>query len=454
MMIGSKNKHRGACQYIWQLMVVSLFITFTHAMMPAQAAGVSSSYLTPFPSGGTYKVLVIGDGYAEGVWSGLLKAAAGNKKIKLYKEISYSAALLPRKRRDWLKNLDQILSVNKYDIAVIMVGYRDRRKVKIGGKFRTIDTQQWGSHYRKRIRQALKKFASRKIAVYWVGQPIVRQERLRKEMDIINQMAKIQTSSAEVRFIDHWLHFANDQGLFTPYGPDVRGKIRLLRPRDGVFFTRAGYEKLGHFIYKFIQRDMRDAKSDRNVSLLGGVADQNYLLRRHAIENPRNRKGKGETVQGKQADKAYKKRLNQLSGGRNLYETPQHSTIMIRDQNNPIGGKVRLKIVRPAIPAIAFTITKRSTTIQAQDKEDPALMVEKGQQMMGLAIASSLPQFNSDNSQRRMPLTQTQYYKLVVRGDAQESRQGRADYFVWQRKKTASEETAKTKEKQPEQENN
>ncbi len=452
MMTRHKYNLKAACRSVWHLIAICLFITLAQATTHAQAAGVSSSYLTPFPSGGTYKVLVIGDGYAEGVWSGLLKAAAGNRKIKLYKEISYSAALLPRKRRDWLRNLDQILSVNKYDIAVVMVGYRDRRKVKIGGKVRTIESPQWGSHYRKRIRQALKKFASRKIAVYWVGQPIVRQERLRKEMDIINQMAKIQTSSAEVKFIDHWLHFANDQGLFTNYGPDVNGKIRLLRPRDGVFFTRAGYEKLGHFVYKFIQRDMRDAKSDRNVSLLGDGADQNYLLRRHAIENPRNRKGEGKAAKTKQSDKSYQKRLSQLSGGRNLYESPLHSTIMIRDKKNPTGAKVRLKIVRPAIPAIAFTITKRSTTIQAQDKEDPALMVEKDHQMMGLAIASSLPQFNSDNSQRRMPLTQTQYYKLVVRGDAQESRQGRADYFVWQRKKTAREEQAKAK--QPEQKNN
>ena len=429
--------HRQAARL--SALALALLITLVSGLIPGQsqirAQGVSSSYLTPFPAGGTYKVLVIGDGFAEGLWGGLLKATAGNKKIKLYKEVSYSAGLIKRNRRDWVKNLDQILSVNKYDIAVIMVGYGDRRKIKIKRKTIAMNTPQWGVQYRKRLRQALRKFAARKIAVYWVGMPITRQNRVRKEFDIINEMAKIQTSSAEVRFIDHWLHFANESGLYSPYGPDVNGKIRLLRSREGLFFTRAGYEKLGHFVYKFIQRDLRDAKSDRNVLLLGEAADQKYLLTRYAIENPRNR-NEGDKRSGQTAGLSLSQRFSNLSSARNLYETPRHSTILVKDKNDPEGKKIRLKIVRPAIPAIAFTITKKTAVASAgeKDPEERALMVEKEAKMMGLSLASSLPQFSAGTTGRRMPLTQTPYYKLVVRGDPQQSRQGRADYFVWTKK--------------------
>lgn len=394
-------------------------------------AAVSVSYVTPFPTNGTYKVLVIGDGFAEGAWLGLRKAFKTNRKIEIFREIDYKTGLIGSGRRDWVKKLDYILSKRSYDIAVVMIGYTDRRRTKFNGQSHTMDTQEWRSFYRKRIKESLRKFASHKISVYWTGMPIVKSDHVRPALETINQMIKIQTSTAQVRYIDNWLHFSDEKGQYSQYGPDVDGKIRLLRKRDGIFFTRAGYEKLGFFIHKYIQRDLRDARAERNVPLLGNKVDQDYLLHRYTLDNPRSRRGA--------ANKNKNKTKNNKSGlpgnisiQRSKYETAGNSVITLSKDMTYSGKELKLKIIRPAIPAAAFTISRHS--IGASDGKDIAgevLMIEKQGKSISFAIPSIVQQLSLNRHQRRIPLTQTPYYKLVVRGDAQISKPGRADHFSW-----------------------
>lgn len=413
--------------------IVCFLVSFLAIVASAslKAANVSSSYVTPFPSGGTYKVLVLGDGYAESAWLGLKKAFKNNPKIEIFREIDYGAGLISRGRKDWVKRLDNVLSKRSYNIAVIMIGLGDTRRIKIKGKTYKMDTEEWRNNYRKRIREVLRKFSSRKISVYWTGLPIVRSERLGLALKTINQLANRQTAGAEVRFIDNWLHFSSENGQYTQYGPDVEGKIRLLRQKDGVYFTRTGYEKLGFFIHKFIQRDLREARAERNVPLLGGERDQTYLLRRYTLENPSNRRPKsgGITLKGEKALKG--KNPTGSLFQRREYETPKHATIKLPAAKSKTGKEVQLRIIRPAIPAAAFSITRRSALgLNSQAQLDETLMSEKQEEIISLSIPSTLSQLTSNRDKRRIPLTQTPYYKLVVRGDAQISKPGRADYFA------------------------
>ncbi len=419
---------------IAQFIIISVILTLATA---ARAANVSTSYVNPFPAGGKYNVLVIGDGFADGAWYGLIKANKNNRKIQFLKHVNYSSRLTATGKRDFVKKLDKVLNSQIFDIAVVMVGYHDRRRVRVNGKNVGMDTPEWVSHYNKRIRAVLRKLAMRKIAVYWVGMPIVRRDKLRTELDQLNNLFKVQASAAQVRFIDNWHHFADDNGIYNSYGPDVKGKIRLLRKRDGVFFTKAGYEKLGYYIYKYIQRDLRDARAERNISLIGGKRDQEFLLTRYELDHPRNRKKNANAEEEDKARNASKlKRFMGLSNERSKYETAKHSSITIPADKTQSGKEKKIKIIRPAIPAVAFTIARRSSAYSSGDREfdGAALMQEKSGKLISLSIASAIAQFGEGNSERRVPLTQTPYYKLVVRGDAQLSKPGRADHFNWKLK--------------------
>ena len=389
---------------------------------------VQAAYVTPFPSGGTYKILVLGDGFADGAWLGLSGVLKGNKKIELFKEVNYGARLTARGRQDWFKKLDKVLNKRAYDIAVVMIGNGDRRKVKIKGKSYGVGSPQWRSYYAERIRGVLQKLSAKKISTYWIGLPITRSDRVRTGFELINNIVKQQTGRSQIRYIDHWLHFANENGQYSPYGPDVNGKIRLLRSRDGVFFTRAGYEKLGFFIQKFIQQDLREARAERDIPLLGEKSDQEYLLNRYALDHPRDRRSRNRQKTDPKADKKLQA-LAGVSKERQKYESAKHSKITLPAKKSQLGKDIELKIIRPAIPAVAFTISRRNNAF-SNDQAGAVLMKEQDEKITGFSIASSLGQITGDNDQRRIPLTQTPYYKLVVRGDAQLAKPGRADYFI------------------------
>lgn len=415
------------------LMFVALLIQSHHQLKAAET--ISTSYLNPFPAGGTYKVLVIGDGYADGLSYGLKSAMSGNKKIEISRDVSYGANLITEGRKDWIKKLEKLLQLNNYDIAVLMIGYGDRRSIKLDGERYDLETAEWRNNYRKRISEVLRIFSRYKVALYWVGMPIVNGTNTSAAMKIINENVKTQTTSAQVNFIDNWQHFANEDGQYTQYGPDVNGKIRLLRPKDGVYFTRAGNEKLAHFVAKFIQRDLREAKEERNIPLFGDTPEQDYLLRRHVLDDPKNIR-KRAIRQAKNKDNAQDNTLKQLTGiglQRNKYDTARHSSITIPPEKAYNGKEVTIQVVRPAIPAAAFALSQRSKSTSSTD-DDPngaEILVENIDKFVGLAITSATQQLSTDDTQRNLPLTQTPYYKLLVRGDPLQSKADRADHFTW-----------------------
>ena len=51
-----------------------------------------------------------------------------------------------------------------------------------------------------------------------------------------------------------WDGFVDEDGNFSIRGPDYNGQIRQLRSADGVYFTKAGALKLGHYVERELQR--------------------------------------------------------------------------------------------------------------------------------------------------------------------------------------------------------
>jgi hypothetical protein len=51
-----------------------------------------------------------------------------------------------------------------------------------------------------------------------------------------------------IPFVDIWNGFADEEGKYVAYGPDIRGQAVQLRASDGLNFTRAGQRKLAYFV--------------------------------------------------------------------------------------------------------------------------------------------------------------------------------------------------------------
>jgi len=61
---------------------------------------------------------------------------------------------------------------------------------------------------------------------------------------------------AGIVYVDIWDGFVDEEGKFSPQGPDHLGQTRRLRTSDGVYFTKFGARKLAHYIEREIERGL------------------------------------------------------------------------------------------------------------------------------------------------------------------------------------------------------
>jgi uncharacterized protein len=73
-------------------------------------------------------------------------------------------------------------------------------------------------------------------------------------MSYLDELYRARADKAEIVYVDIWDGFVDDQGRFTQDGPDFEGQTRRLRTYDGVNFTKAGAEKLGHYVEHDLRR--------------------------------------------------------------------------------------------------------------------------------------------------------------------------------------------------------
>ncbi len=73
-------------------------------------------------------------------------------------------------------------------------------------------------------------------------------------MSYLNELYRARAEKAGIIYVDVWDGFVDDQGRYVLQGPDFEGQTRRLRTYDGVYFTKAGAEKLGHFVERHLRR--------------------------------------------------------------------------------------------------------------------------------------------------------------------------------------------------------
>jgi len=118
-------------------------------------------------------------------------------------------------------------------------------------------SDKWGDLYAKRIDDTIAALKSKGVAVVWVGLPPIRGPRSRSDVSYLNDFYRARAQKAGITYVDVWDGFVDDEGNFNLRGPDYNGQIRQLRSADGVYFTKAGAVKLGHYVEREIQRLMQ-----------------------------------------------------------------------------------------------------------------------------------------------------------------------------------------------------
>lgn len=240
------------------------------------------SYITPFPPNDRYQALVIGDGLAQGLASGLTEAFKQDGSLKIADQTSYSFTVHRPGNFDWNAEIDRIMQANPAQIVVIMAGTNDGRTIRTNEGAMRVGTPGWREAYGRTVEKILKKFKALNISVYWVGLPVMSSPNTNEAMEAINEVLREKTYLNGLRFIDTWSGFADQFGNYSSSGPDLTGQTRRLREGDGVYFTAAGNRKLAHYVEVVLRRDLTAARAERNVPLAGDESEQRRLVPRES----------------------------------------------------------------------------------------------------------------------------------------------------------------------------
>jgi hypothetical protein len=411
---------------------LAVFVVVLAAMLAAPAAAQRDpsgiSYITPFPEGDTYVLQAYGDQFAEGLLAGLAESFAGDGRVQLSKRHRALSGIARGDFDDEMKTEEA--ERDRVHIGVVMIGVGDRIHIRNPSRRLVLGSPEWREEYGRRVDRFIKILKRRGLAVYWVGQPIMRRFEVNDPAQMMNDVVRDKAFLNGVKYIDIQSHFADDAGNYAAYGPDITGKQRLLREADGVLFTDAGNRKLAHFVEQEIKRDLVQAKADRAIPLAGSEAEQKRVnpLRPAPPTNPDITWKDATTTVSRDPKAGQPKAPAALDA---MGEQKADNGRITLKSIGPSGREesVTLDILRPAIPAAVVSLITRKESGDRPSQMGDVVADEVGG---GVVVLSSItPAASAAGSRRRLVPSLSPYYQVLIKGEPVPPKPGRADDFAW-----------------------
>ena len=402
----------------------------------AQGVVFQRSYIEPFPPGDRYRVLVVGDSLADGLWSGLYRAFQEDGNMEVVNKSKPSSGFVRADSYDWTKEIDDILKDDTYQMVVVMFGANDNQAIKSGKEYIKPGTDAWDELYGQRVEAFVKKLRAKGLAVYWAGLPIMRSPDDSDDAEELNDIYREKSFINGAKFIDTWSGFTDESGRYSAVGPDMSGQIRRLRDDDGVHFTPRGYLKLAHFAEKEIRRDLSLAKLERNIPLAGNEDEQAKVMGREVSPGktvpPSGEASEAPAEGASEPAQAEAPAGDQAQGGAPAAEGEAAEPAAPAIQQSKVG---EVDVIRPAISQTtldaAQNMTPQGAAASLADAENIASDLPGG--LTALASISAVSDPSVASSKPRLPLAQRPYYRVLIKGEQLKPKAGRADDFSWPR---------------------
>ncbi len=405
--------------------LVFVFAIFAAAIVCAHAAEEDGggSFLTPFPEGEIYSVTVVGDTFAEGLLAGLVNGFGSDSRLNIQKSVRNVDGVMSGEFEVKMRELDEGLALDKANVVIVMIGEDDRIPLKSSsGRKVAIMSPEWRQEYARRLDRMMKSVKVKNAGVYWVGLPILARNDAAAQAQGMNEVIRERANLNGFRYVDVYSGFADEAGLYSAYGPDLTGKVRVLRGGNGVHFTEAGNQKLAHFVEKELRRDLNQAKSERSIPLLGAEPEQAKINPDNAVKVPAP--SSPAAVEGGPQAPAPKPVIPAAADPSGDQKADNGKIVL-----KVVGATGReeaqtIEIVRPAIPAsVVSLMARRGGSSQMGD-----LLVN--QIDGGLTLMSSVTPAG-DKGPGKLSPSQAPYFRLLVKGERLAPKPGRADDVRW-----------------------
>jgi hypothetical protein len=155
---------------------------------------------------------------------------------------------------NWSTNIPKFLKASAFDAVVVMMGTNDLRPIKVGETRVEPGTPEWTTAYKANVDQILKSIKDSGAKAYWVSLPTMQKPEFEAEMQIISALQRERVISAGAALIDVKRALTNADGSYMIGDLDAKGKVRTLRGKDGISFTRVGNDVLANLVMGALRR--------------------------------------------------------------------------------------------------------------------------------------------------------------------------------------------------------
>jgi hypothetical protein len=257
----------------------------------------------------TVKVVVMGDANADWLAFGLEEALSEKPEIGIVRKHRTDSGLIRydhRRDSEWPQVAREIITAEKPKFVIMMIGNNDRQTIRekapppspanaqpiqpppavppsrpdperkqveqqhphfTPAQARQADygpwefqSEKWELAYIKRIDATIAALKSAGIPVIWVGLPSQRGAKATEDSSYLNELYRSRAEKAGIIYVDIWDGFVDEEGKFSPQGPDYLGQTRRLRTGDGIYFTKFGARKLALYVEREIERSLNSQR--------------------------------------------------------------------------------------------------------------------------------------------------------------------------------------------------
>jgi hypothetical protein len=408
------------------MMLLMFAVPLHHAF--AQGTLSDASYVTPFPDNDTYRLEVWGDVLGEGLLNGLVDQLADEPRIAVQRRHRPMQSLMrPTYDEDIGEIVSEIARTNAH-IIVVMAGLNDRVPLRLpNGRRAPVGSDLWREEYGRRVDRIMRAFKAQRIAVYWVGLPIMRRPDVNDEAQAINEILRERASVASLKMIDVVAATADEGGNYNPYGPDITGTQRLLRQGDGITFTPAGNRKLAHFVEREVKRDVVQARAQRSIPLAGSEAEQRLIRPAQKTTSAAAGRSASATTPGAKSGPSPSRPSTASTDGDLKAD---NGRVTVTDSGE--SGRqetAAIDLPRPAIPGSLMALLARRAANDRGNQPGEVLMREISG---GLTLSRTISTVTAPGApQRRALPSQTPFFRVLVKGERLEPKAGRADDVAW-----------------------
>lgn len=201
---------------------------------------------------------VFGDSMADGLWAGLYRQLRDGKT---YDVVRFSRPSTGISRYDYVdvqSRTAEQLAGRHVDIAVILFGTNDEQGIIQGKSVLQFNSPAWRQVYEARIEALVGLLRRQGAAVYWVGLPRMGRAGFDQRAQILNSIYAEKARQLGVPFIPTVPYTVDEHGGYDAYLA-AGGKRQLMRARDGIHMTMAGYLRIATPVSGRIRNDVQVA---------------------------------------------------------------------------------------------------------------------------------------------------------------------------------------------------